>query len=124
MYFCPFVIPSDTGKTLCVSVDRAGANDLEATHAAPKRQTNWTSEYLSDPTIDRYAVKADSGELIALAAYQIRDRSAYVHILYAESAPHRNPAMKLKENPYLGNLVGLSDICWPMRMRGGCFQNF
>ena len=98
MYFCPFVISSDTGKALHVSVARAEGNDLEATYTTPKWQTDWTSEYLSDPTIDKYAVKAGSGELIALAAYQIRGCSAYVYILYAESAPHSNPTMTPKEN--------------------------
>lgn len=34
--------------------------------------------------------------MIALAAYQIRGRSAYVYIIYAESAPHSNPIMKTK----------------------------
>ena len=41
----------------------------------------------------KYAVKSAPGDLIALAAYQIRGRSAYVYILYAESAPHSNPAI-------------------------------
>ena len=59
-------------------------------------QTDWTSEYLASPAIDKYAVKSADGELIALGAYQIRGRKAYVYILYAESAPHSNPTMNLQ----------------------------
>ena len=38
-------------------------------------------------------MKTDSGELIALGAYQIIGKQAYVLILYLESAPHSNPTM-------------------------------
>lgn len=93
MYFSPFVIQADTGSILSVTVSLADRADLEATHGVPAWQTDWTSEYLSNPTVEKYAVKSTSGNLIALAAYQIRGRSAYVYILYAESAPHSNPTM-------------------------------
>lgn len=93
MYFSPFIIQADTGKPIDVIVDIAEAEDLEATHTAPEWQTNWTSKFLSAPNVDKFAVKTPGGELIALAAYQILGRSAYVYILYAESAPHSNPTM-------------------------------
>ena len=48
-------------------------------------------------------MKAPNGELIALAAYQISGRKAYVYILYAESAPHSNPTITGKvERKYSG----------------------
>ncbi len=93
MYFSPFVIQADTGSVVGVTVNLADRSDLEATHGNPTWQTDWTSEYLSEPTVEKYAVKSESDDLIALAAYQIRGRSAYVYILYAESAPHSNPTM-------------------------------
>lgn len=93
MYFSPFVILADIGKPINVMIDAAELDDLEATHGVPEWQTDWTSEYLSVSDVDKFAVKAPNGELIALAAYQIRGRSAYVYILYAESAPHSNPTM-------------------------------
>jgi len=95
MYFSPFVILADTGSVVGVTVNLADRSDLEATHGVPAWQTDWTSEYLSEPTVEKYAVKSESGDLIALAAYQILGRSAYVYILYAESAPHSNPTMNL-----------------------------
>lgn len=98
MYFFPFVVQSSTGDIVSVTVTPADRTDLEATHSVPQWQTGWTSEYLSDPTVEKYAVKSVASDLIALAAYQIRERSAYVYILYAESAPHSNPTMNPKEN--------------------------
>lgn len=91
MYFSPFVIQADTGSIVSVTVSLVDRSDLEATHGVPAWQTDWTSEYLSNPTVEKYAVKSASGDLIALAAYQIRGRSAYVYILYAESAPTATP---------------------------------
>ena len=46
--------------------------------------------------MEKYAVKAADEELIALGAYQIRGRSAYVYIIYAESAPPSNPTITAK----------------------------
>ena len=99
MYFSPFVIRADTGDSVNVGIRVAEEADLEVTRGNPVWQTDWTSAYLSAPSIDKYAVKtmADD-ELVALAAYQIRGRSAYVYILYVESAPHSNPTM----NPQRG----------------------
>lgn len=96
MYFCPFVILSDTGESISVAIDLASKADLAATHEPSEWQTDWTSEYLSAPSVDKYAVKTMNDEIIALSAYQIRGRSAYVYIIYAESAPHSNPIMKAK----------------------------
>lgn len=96
MYFCPFVMQSDTGESVLVTISPASKADLTATQAPPKWQTDWTSEYLSAPNVDKYAIKTTNDEIIALAAYQIRGRSAYVYILYAESAPHSNPTMRTK----------------------------
>lgn len=96
MYFFPFVIQSDTGEFISVAITPASKADLAATHEPSEWQTDWTSEYLSAPGVDKYAVKTMNDEMIALAAYQIRGRSAYVYIIYAESAPHSNPIMKTK----------------------------
>ena len=67
-------------------------------------QTDWTSEFLAAPAVDKYAVKAADGELIALGAYQIRGRSAYVYIIYAESVP---PATQRSRPKGAENITGL-----------------
>ena len=90
MYFWPFVVQANTGNEVEVTIDVAESVDLNATCIEPVWQTDWTSKYLFAPDIDKYAVKSLDGELIALAAYQIRSNSAYVYILYGESAPHSN----------------------------------
>ena len=97
MVFSPYVISSSTGERVQVSIVPATQEDLDATVRDPKWQTDWDSSYLSEPSVDRFAVKSSDGELIALGAYQIRGRKAYVYIVYAESAPHSNPTMHPRE---------------------------
>lgn len=98
MEFSLFVILTATGEELPVQIVPAQEGDLQVTRGTPAWQTDWTSELLAAPTVDKYAVKAADGELIALGAYQIRGHSAYVYIIYAESAPPSNPTIKTKES--------------------------
>lgn len=103
MVFSPFVVSASGGEKVAVTIEPATQADLLATRGTPAWQTDWSSEYLSDPSIEKYAVKTGEGELVALGAYKIRDRSAYVYILYMESAPHSNPTMKPRvERKYYG----------------------
>ena len=103
MEFSPYVVLAETGDYVPVVIEPADAAVLESTHREPIWQTDWTSDYLASPTVDKYAVTSSDGELIGLGAYQIRGRSAYVFILYAESAPHSNPTMRSrKERKYYG----------------------
>lgn len=97
MVFSPFVIASQTGKRVEASFSPASQEDLDATRGDPKWQSDWNSEYLSDPSIERIALRTLDGELIGLGAYQIREKKAYVYIVYMESAPHSNPTMKPRE---------------------------
>lgn len=96
MEFRPFVVLTATGEELPVRIVPAQEGDLQVTRGTPAWQTDWTSEFLAAPAVDKYAVKAANGELIALGAYQIRGHSAYVYIIYAESAPPSNPTIKTK----------------------------
>ena len=139
MEFRPFVVLAATGEEILVQIVPAQDDDLQVTRGIPAWQTDWTSEFLAEPTVEKYAVKAADGELIALGAYQIRGRSAYVYIIYAESAPSSNPTITTKgSRKYYGigeriSMHGesqvwppaaLKDICWLTRMLGRCFQNF
>lgn len=105
MEFSPFVILTATGEELPVQIVPAQEGDLQVTRGTPAWQTDWTSEFLAAPTVDKYAVKAADGELIARGAYQIRGHSAYVYIIYAESAPPSNPTIKTKGSK---NITGLA----------------
>lgn len=80
-------------KPIPIEISPATVEELSATRREPRWQTDWTSSYLSNPAVEKYAMKTLDGELIALGAYQISGRAAYVYILYAESAPHSNPTI-------------------------------
>lgn len=52
----------------------ASTEDLSATKGQPTWQSDWESEYLNKPSVDKYALKLENGELIALGAYQVSGR--------------------------------------------------
>lgn len=107
--FVDFLLLDDKGKPFIVLeherkvpvvIERATAEDLKATAKAPKWQTDWTSEYLADEKIEKYSLKTKEGNLIALGAYRVMGRKAYVYILYLESAPASNPTLTAKREYY------------------------
>ncbi len=51
------------------------------------------SESLKRTSVDKFALKLENGELIALGAYQISGRKAYVYVLYVESELWSNPTL-------------------------------
>lgn len=76
---------------------------------------------MANPAIEKYAMKTAEGELVALGAYQISGRKAYVYIQYAESAPHSNPTMTEKqERKYYG--IGAALIAFGIKFSidNGC----
>ena len=93
MIFVPHIVRCSDNSSIQVHIGTASPTDISATHDYPLWQTNWNSPFLADPTVEKYAMKTDDGELVALAAYQISGRKAYVYILYAESAPASNPVL-------------------------------
>ena len=93
MFFAPYVIRGSNAEKVLVQILPASPEDLTATKGTPSWQTDWESEYLSQPSVDKFALKLENGELLALGAYQISGRKAYVYILYVESAPQSNPTL-------------------------------
>ena len=93
MFFAPYVIRGSNAEKVLVQILPASPEDLAATKGTPSWQTDWESEYLSQPSVDKFALKLENGELLALGAYQISWRKAYVYILYVESAPQSNPTL-------------------------------
>lgn len=96
MFFEPYIINGKTGKKIKASIEMASEADLQRTAQEPHWQTDWTSEYLSDPSIEKYSLKTDKQELVALGAYKVVGRSAFVYVVYLESAPESNPTMTEK----------------------------
>lgn len=121
MIFVPYIIRCADNMTVQVDIDIALPADIAATHGDPLWQTNWDSPLLSDPSVQKYAMKTADGELIALAAYQISGQKAYVYILYAESAPASNPTLTAKaERKYCG--IGAALIAFGIKFSidNGC----
>lgn len=53
--------------------------------------------------VHEYSMKLADGELLALGAYQVSGRKAYVYIPYMESAPQSNPTITSKaQREYYG----------------------
>jgi hypothetical protein len=120
MLFTPYVVQRIGGQTISVEIVPASQADLAMTRGEPVWQTDWGSAYLSDAAVKKYAMKTPDGELIALGAYQITGRKAYVYILYAESAPHSNPTLVKENRKYYG--IGAALIAFGIKFSidNGC----
>ena len=86
-----FVIASDTGRKVPVEIDKSTAADLAATKE--HWQTDWTSEFIGDPALEKYTAKTESGEIVALGAYRETESSMFVYTEYIESHPESNPTL-------------------------------
>ena len=56
MRFVPYVLAKDSTR-LPVTVLPMTAVDAEQTNQAPLWQTSWTSDYLNDDRLEKYAVR-------------------------------------------------------------------
>lgn len=93
MFFSPYVFRGSDAEKVTVQIIPATSEDIANTKGIPAWQTSWDSAYLTSPSVDRFAMKLKSGELLALGAYQVSGRKAYAYILYVESAPQSNPTI-------------------------------
>ena len=100
MEFSPFVYDR-TNARVPVSIEPMSKKDAERTNSIPVWQTSWTSEYLKDERIEKYAASAGD-ELIALGAYEILENSLIVRIVYMEAQPESNPTMDGGDPRYTG----------------------
>ena len=102
MYFAPYVIQTNSGTRIPVFIEPATQEDLDKTSDA-HWQTDWNSEYLSSPSIEKFAIVGPNQETIGLGAYQVHNSQTYVTIVYAESAPDSNPTFRARsERIYQG----------------------
>jgi hypothetical protein len=98
MFFKPYILQQEDQKRVDVTIEPATQADLAITQGYPQWQSDWNSPYLSSPEVEKYAMKTPDGELVALGAYQIVKKQAFVYILYLESAPHSNPTLVRKRS--------------------------
>lgn len=102
LFFVPFILRSADGEREYVRIEPATQDDLSVTRINDW-QTDWETEYLSKPEVDKFSLKSSSGELIALGAYQTAGNHTFVYIVYLESAPHSNPTQVARsERKYYG----------------------
>lgn len=72
------------------------------TEKEPLWQTSWLSDYIQDNKFEKYALKTNAGELVALIAYEILENDVMVHITYIESQPESNPTIVGRSKKYSG----------------------
>lgn len=92
-----FVTESQSGAKVPIEIDKSSLTDLTATK--DNWQTDWTSEFIGDPTLEKYTAKTISGEIVALGAYRETESSMFVYIEYIESHPESNPTLS-KQRKY------------------------
>lgn len=71
-----FVTETAMDRKVPVEIDYATPADLASTKSS--WQSDWTSEFISDPDLEKYAAKTDDGEVIALGAYRETSESMFV----------------------------------------------
>ena len=114
--FVPFIIKTDGSQNISVKIVRMKKSDAVQTEKEPVWQTSWLSDYIQDDAFEKYALKTSSGELVALAAYEILENDVMVHITYIESQPESNPTIVGHSKKYQGIGRVLIASC-PLTMR-------
>lgn len=101
-YFEPYVMLARTREKVPVTIAEMNPEDAERTNEHSRWQTDWTSEFISEKSYLKYAVKTSEDELIALGAYEILENALVVHIVYMESQPESNPTINTEGRKYGG----------------------
>ena len=94
-----FVTEEASGKTIPIEIDRATIADLATTKSC--WQSDWTSDFISDPSLEKYAAKTDEGEIVALGAYKEDESGISIYIVDIEAHPESNPTLS-QPKKYLG----------------------
>lgn len=71
-----YVVETATGKQIEIDIESATNEDLTSTKE--KWQSDWTSEFIRDPKLEKYVAKTDAGEIVALGAYREDDHGISV----------------------------------------------
>ena len=101
-HFVPFIIDTAARSPIGVTIARMKRADAAQTEKEPLWQASLLSDYMQDNKFEKYALKTDVGELVALAAYEILENDVMVHITYIESQPESNPTIVGHSRKYSG----------------------
>ena len=94
-----FITETVTNRNVPIEIEHATAEDLANTKSY--WQTDWTSEFISDPDLEKYAAKTATGEIVALGAYREDQSGISIFIVDIEAHPESNPTIS-KTKKYLG----------------------
>lgn len=100
--FNPFIIDTETQSPVGVAIAKMKSADAQQTEKEPAWQTSWRSDYIQNPKFEKYSLKTNAGELVALAAYEVLENDVMVHITYIESHPASNPTIAGHSKKYQG----------------------
>lgn len=100
--FVPFILRVADDSPVGVKIVKMKKSDAVQTEKEPLWQTSWLSDYIQDSAFEKYALKTNEGELVALAAYEIQKNDVMVHITYIESQPESNPTIVGHSKKYTG----------------------
>lgn len=106
-----FVTKADSGERVLIELEPATQNDLKATRNG--WQSDWTSAFISDPRLEKYAAKTETGEIVALGAYREDEHGISVFIADIEAQPESNPTLTAKRR-YTG--VGRMMIAYGIQL--------
>ena len=106
-----YVTESSTGNRINIEIDAATKADLNVTQNG--WQTVWNTDFILDPLKEKYVAKTETGEIIALGAYRVREGSVAVYIAYMESQPESNPTLT-KHKKYRG--IGKAMIAFGIQL--------
>ena len=119
-----YVVENATGKQIEIDIESATNEDLTSTKE--KWQSDWTSEFIRDPKLEKYAAKTDAGEIVALGAYREDDHGISVFIANIEAHPESNPTIStVRKYAGIGRMMQFrffshireaqSCLCWLMK---------
>lgn len=100
--FVPFILRVADDSPVGIKIVKMKKSDAAQTEKEPLWQTSWLSDYIQDSAFEKYALKTNEGELVALAAYEIQKNDVMVHITYIESQPESNPTIVGHSKKYTG----------------------
>ncbi|WP_195376503.1 hypothetical protein [Anaerotruncus rubiinfantis] len=116
MKFSPFIIRTSDQHRIEVGITPASSVDFEQTK--DHWQTDWTSDYIINSQAEKYAMRTQEGELVALGAYEILPSSVIVHIIYLESHPESNPTIVKENRKYYG--IGKALVSFGIKLSVDC----
>ena len=116
MKFSPFITRISDQNKIEVNIIPASLSDFEQTKE--HLQTDWTSDYIASSRTEKYAMRTNEDELVALGAYEILPSSIIVHIIYLESHPESNPTIAGRNRKYRG--IGKAMVSFGIKLSIDC----